>query len=282
MAFPDPRPDLARRPGPTARVRVDEWTAESSPRSREDRVITEEPLELRLAWPGTPAHRVWLTMRTPGNDFELAAGWAHHEGLIPSQGIARVAYCTDSTLAPEQEFNVVTLTLAGPPPRLPSERVGGASAGSACGVCGSDQVDRLVSDRPVPAWTGPWLSEEEVAELPELLRRAQTQFGRTGGSHGAALIDASLNVMAAREDVGRHNALDKVTGSRILAGNSTAAPALVTSGRAGYELVQKVAASGIGSLVAIGAPTSLSVGAAQAAGVRLYGFTRKERTVRYS
>lgn len=275
-------PGLARRPGPTSRVRVQEWNAGSALRHREDRVITEEPLEVRLAWPGSPAQRVWVTMRTPGHDFELAAGWTFHEGLIPAAGIGRVAYCTDTTLAPEQEFNVVTLTLAAAPSRPPSERVGGVSAGSACGVCGTDQIDRVLLDRPAPAWPGPWLSEEQVTQLPELVAAAQAQFDRTGGSHAAALIDSDLSVLAVREDVGRHNALDKVIGSRILANQPTGAVALVTSGRAGFELIQKTAAAGVGTLVAIGAPTSLSVATARAAGVRLYGFTRRDRTVRYA
>lgn len=272
--------DLPRRPGPTTRVRVVEHRREAEDRRREDRVVTEEPLELRLAWPGRPAQRAWLTLRTPGHDFELAAGWALHEGLLPPAGIDRVAYCTDATLAPEQEFNVVTLTLAQAPVREPADRVGGASAGSACGVCGSDQVDRVLSTRAAP-WTGPWLTEGQVLALPELLAEHQAQFSRTGGSHAAALVGTDGSLVVVREDVGRHNALDKVTGARLLAQKSPAGPALVTSGRAGFELVQKAAAAGVGALVAIGAPTSLSVAAASAAGVRLYGFTRGDRTVRY-
>ena len=110
--------DRARRPGPTVRVRVHEVTA-AGERTREDRLATEEPLEIRLAWPGAPARRVWVTMRTPGNDFELAAGWLVHEGLVSPASIHGVAYCTDTDLAPEQEFNVVTVTLVGASPAGP-------------------------------------------------------------------------------------------------------------------------------------------------------------------
>ena len=114
-----------RRPGPTVRTRVEELFADGTQRRHEDRLATEEPLEIRLAWPGAAARRVWLTMRTPGHDFELAAGWLVHEGLARPGDVAAVAYCTDVDLAPEQEFNVVTVTLAAPPaerPRAPPRR----------------------------------------------------------------------------------------------------------------------------------------------------------------
>ena len=108
--------ERARRPGPTVRARVHEITP-SSERHPEDRLATEEPLEIRLTWPGAPARRVWVTMRTPGHDFELAAGWLVHEGVASPSAIHGVAYCTDADLTPEQEFNVVTVTLTGPPAR---------------------------------------------------------------------------------------------------------------------------------------------------------------------
>src|SRR6478735_12827632 len=132
--------DRPRRPGPTVRTRVHELTA-TGERRREDRLATEEPLEIRLAWPGAPARRVWVTMRTPGNDFELAAGWLVHEGLAAPDVIHGVAYCTDADLAPEQEFNVVTVTLSSPPLTDPGHRhVGQSSGSSACGVCGKDSI----------------------------------------------------------------------------------------------------------------------------------------------
>jgi FdhD protein len=128
--------DRARRPGPTVRTQVRELTA-TGERRHEDRLATEEPLEIRLAWPGAPARRVWVTMRTPGNDFELAAGWLVHEGVARPGDIGTVAYCTDVDLAPEQEFNVVTVTLTGPAAADPGHRhTTQATGSSACGVCG--------------------------------------------------------------------------------------------------------------------------------------------------
>ncbi|MEO5852334.1 MAG: formate dehydrogenase accessory sulfurtransferase FdhD [Nocardioides sp.] len=278
---------LARRPGPTVRVRVTE-TVGSDHRVHEDRLVTEEPLELRLAWPGSPAARAWVTMRTPGHDFELAAGWATHEGLVeagvPGQ-VRGVAYCTDADLTPEQEFNVVTLTLAGPPRIDVTHRhagSGGAGAGSACGVCGKDSISAVLDVPRAPAWTGPLPDVDVVRRLPDLLRARQAVFDRTGGVHAAGLATAAGELLVVREDVGRHNAVDKVTGARVLAGESPAEAALVVSGRAGFELVQKAVAAGIGSLVAVGAPSSLAAHLAGEAGLALYGFTRPERTVRYA
>jgi len=266
-----------RRPGPHTRVRVREHGTRE--RNREDRVVTEEPLEIRLAWPGTPAHRVWTTLRTPGHDFELAAGWVAHEGLgVPTT----VAYCTDETLRPEQEFNVVTVTLAAAPPREPVQLDALSAGSSACGVCGTDSVDEVLGRRRTTTWAGDLPGEDVVRALPDRLRPAQRLFDRTGGSHAAGLFTAAGELVVAREDVGRHNAVDKVTGARVLAGADPAGAVLVVSGRAGFELVQKAVTAGNGCLVAVGAPTSLAVRLAEAAGLALYGWTGADRTVRYA
>lgn len=273
----------ARRPGPTVRTRVDELPADADPRHHEDRLATEEPLELRLAWPGEPARRVWVTMRTPGHDFELAAGWVVHEGLAAPAELHTVAYCTDRDLTPEQEFNVVTVTLDRPPARDPGHRHTAQSAGSsACGVCGKDSLDEALAVVAAARWTGALPAPDVVRRLPEVLREQQPVFGRTGGVHAAGLFTADGEALAVREDVGRHNAVDKVTGARVLAGHSPAGACLVVSGRAGFELVQKAAAAGVGALVAVGAPTSLSVDLARRSGLALYGFTGPGRTVRYA
>ena len=270
-----------RRPGPTTRVRVTEAGLERS-REREDRLITEEPLEVRLEWPGAAARRVWVTMRTPGHDFELAAGWAVHEGLVPAAGgVAGVAYCTDATLSPEQDFNVVTVSLHGAPDHVPHQHDALSAGSSACGVCGSDSIDAALTSR-APGWTGELPSPELVRRLPSVLREGQRLFERTGGVHAAALVTAGGDLLVAREDVGRHNAVDKVTGARVLAGDPPAAACLVVSGRVGYELVQKALAVGTGSLVAVGAPTSLAASLARRGGLALYGFTAADRTVRYA
>ena len=267
-----------RRPGPSVRARVQEITP-GGVRDHEDRLITEEPLEIRLAWPRTPAHRVWVTMRTPGHDFELAAGWLHHEGIGTPTG---VAYCTDQDLRSDQEFNVVTATLGEPPRRPPAARDPALSAGSsACGVCGSDSVGTALTVAAAQRWPGE-LAADVVRALPERLRDRQSLFDRTGGVHAAGLFDAAGTALVVREDIGRHNAVDKVTGARLLVGDSPAEAALAVSGRAGFELVQKALAAGVGALVAVGAPSSLAVDLARKGGLALYGFTRAERTVRYA
>jgi FdhD protein len=269
----------ARRPGPTVRTRVHELGTEGE-RRHEDRLATEEPLEIRLAWPGAPPRRVWVTMRTPGHDFELAAGWLVHEGLV-SAPPQTIAYCTDAELTPEQEFNVVTATLAEAPSRDPGHRHSG-SGSSACGVCGKDTIAEALA-APSPArWDGALPSPDVVRSLPDRLREAQAVFDTTGGVHAAALASADGELLVVREDVGRHNAVDKVTGARLLGGHSPGAAVLVVSGRAGFELVQKAVAAGVGALVAVGAPTSLAVDLARQAGLDLYGFTSPSRTVRYS
>ena len=263
----------ARQPGPSVRIKVHE-----DGRQREDRVITEEPLEIRLQWPGAPARRVWVTMRTPGHDFELAAGWVVHEGVAST--VHGVAYCTDTTLAPEQEFNVVTVTLDAPPASLPHQHEALSAGSSACGVCGSDSVSSALSTVG-PRWEGPLPDVEVVRRLPDALRARQVLFDRTGGVHAAGLATSDGEVLVVREDVGRHNAVDKVTGARLLAGVSAAEAYLVVSGRVGFELVQKAVAAGIGSMVSVGAPTSLAVDLATRAGLGLYGFTSARRTVQY-
>ena len=271
-----------RRPGPTVRTRVTEH-GDGSERRREDQLATEEPLEIRVAWPGSPAQRVWVTMRTPGHDFELSAGFSCHEAIATPSSIRGIAYCTDVDLTPEQELNVVTVTLTGPTDI--GHRHAGLSAGSsACGVCGKDSVTEVLdSVRGVrTAWTGPLPHPDVVRRLPDSLREGQAVFSRTGGVHAAGLFTAEGERLVVREDVGRHNAVDKVTGARVLAGVSPAEACLVVSGRAGFELVQKAVAAGVGSLVAVGAPTSLAVSLAREAGLALFGFTSPERTVRYA
>lgn len=270
---------LGRRPGPTVRVRVTEHTADGE-RRHEDRLATEEPLEIRVASPGVPARRVWVTMRTPGQDFELAAGFCVNEALAAPSHIRQVAYCTDVDLTSEQEFNVVTLTL-GVPTDIPHRHTGASAGSSACGVCGKDSVAEVLDIARGRRWSGPLLEPAVVRTLPDLLRDQQNVFSRTGGVHAAGLVDENGELLLVREDVGRHNAVDKAIGARVLAGQSTEVPCLVVSGRAGFELVQKAVSAGIGMLVAVGAPSSLAVRLAQDAGLAVFGFTSAQRCVRY-
>ncbi len=264
----------------TVRTNVDEHSDQPD-RHHEDRLATEEPLEIRLAWPGAPARRVWVTMRTPGHDFELAAGWLVHEGVASAVG--QVAYCTDQDLTEHEQFNVVTVTLDGPPARDPGHRHHALSTGSsACGVCGKDSIADALAVPSSCRWAGPVPEADVIRRLPDRLRAHQPVFERTGGVHAAALASAAGEILVVREDVGRHNAVDKVTGARVLAALSPAEACLVVSGRAGFELVQKAVAAGVGSLVSVGAPTSLAVDLAKSAGLAIFGFTSAERTVRYS
>jgi FdhD protein len=272
--------DLQRRPGALVRLRVTEQV-EGEDRVHEDTVAAEEPLEIRLSWPGSAARRAWVTMRTPGHDFELAAGWAVHEGLVAPEALAGVAYCTDADLTPEQEFNVVTLTTTSPVD-LEHRHAGLSSGSSACGVCGKDSIEAALTTTRGPRWEGRLPGPDVVRRLPALLHEEQSVFARTGGVHAAGLFTAEGERLVVREDVGRHNAVDKVTGARVLAGRSTSEACLVVSGRAGFELVQKAVAAGVGSLVAVGAPSALAVHLASQAGLRLHGFTQAERTVRYT
>lgn len=265
------------------RVRVREY-AEGRDRRREDRLATEEPLEIRLAWAGHPAEQVGVTMRTPGQDFELAAGMMSSQGVLVGTSLDQVAYCTDVTLTPEQEFNVVTVTLARPPVRPPAVRTSSLLAtSSACGVCGTESIDEVLAltargeQPPTPVDLSPAL----LTSLPDRLREHQRVFDSTGGLHAAAAVDSDGTLLEVREDIGRHNALDKVIGARVLAGRSPAVPLLLVSGRIGFELVQKAAVSGVGALAAIGAPSSLAVRLAEEAGLGLVGFLSRTRFVVY-
>lgn len=260
------------------RVRVSESKGATRVR-HEDRLATEEPLEIRIAEPGAPPYRANVTMRTPGHDFELAAGWLRHEGVIDSlEDLVSVAYCTDTDLAPEQEFNVVTVRLAAAPRRRIEGRVSGSS--SACGVCGSDSIEAALATRgsASPAT----LTLDVLRGVPETLRGAQTLFARTGAVHGAAALTPRGALLEVREDVGRHNAVDKLTGSRLLAGEPTRGLILGVSGRVGFEIVQKAAAASYAAIVAVGAPTSLAARLAAETGLVLVGWASPERAVLYT
>lgn len=244
--------------------------------AKSDLLITEEPLEIRLvAGSGKQKvrHTLAVTMRTPGSDFELAAGFLFAEGVITSRGeIQRIAYCADA--GEPQQYNIVNVELKSDtlPDLAPLERHFYTT--SACGVCGKAGLDnlrlryaKLDSDFQIPA--------ETVAQLPEKLRVQQGLFEQTGGLHAAALFDGSGNLLALREDVGRHNALDKLVGWALLENRLPLSQYLVlVSGRASYELAQKTLAAGIPALAAISAPSSLAVDLAKEFNLTLIGFLR--------
>jgi FdhD protein len=269
------RPNEERRPGPTVRTRVIEVLGEER-LAHEDRLATEEPLEIRLSWPGAAARRLAVTMRTPGHDFELAAGWLVGEQVLAPGDLGTVRYCTDVALEPAEEFNVVTVEAARAPLRLPDAR----AVSSACGVCGTGSIADVLRDRPAPVG-GPPIDLDVVRELPRRLGEAQPGFDRTGGLHAAGLFEVDGTRVLVREDVGRHNAVDKAVGHHVLAGTPVP-PVLVLSGRVGFELVQKALIARIGAIVAVGAPSSLAVSLAAEAGIGLVGFTRPDRCVIYA
>ncbi len=251
-------------------------------RRRPDTVVTEEPLEIRLSWPGVSAHRVAVSMRTPGADFELAAGFLLSEGVTASGDPPRsVAYCTDTDLTPEQEFNVVTVELHGQPRRHPASR--STTMSSACGVCGTESIDEIFTpdDDPIPVRTR--VAPGVVRSLPGQLIEHQRVFARTGSLHAAGVFDPTGSLVLAREDVGRHNAVDKVLGARQLGSVAYDEDVLLcVSGRIGFDIVTKAVAGRVGTIVAVGGPSSLALDLADRAGVTVCGFTRGERFVVYT
>jgi FdhD protein len=244
-------------------------------REHADRLAAEEPMEIRVEGPGSEALSVAVTMRTPGGDFELAAGFLFTEGLIGSRDeIRRVSYCED--LAPdEQHYNVVTVELTG---AFDAERLKrNFYTTSSCGICGKATLEHVevACARVAP---GPEVSREVISRLPNELRRAQRVFDQTGGLHAAGLFAPTGKLLSLREDVGRHNAVDKVVGEALLAGDvPLAGRILFVSGRTSFEIVQKAGVAGIPVVAAVSAPTSLAVDAAERLGMTVVGFVRDER-----
>jgi FdhD protein len=223
-------------------------------------------------------------MRTPGHDFELAVGMLYGEGLLEAAWLRGVSYCTDESLTPEQAFNVVTVELDRPPRREPAARYAGPGAGaSSCGVCGTESIEEVLALCAVRRPAHQVVVERSVLTgLPDLLREQQRVFASTGGLHAAGLFDERGTPLCVREDVGRHNAVDKVIGARLLTARTTALPVLCVSGRIGFEIVQKAVAAGVGLIAAIGAPSSLAVQLAGDAGLCLVGFVSPTRFVAYT
>lgn len=243
-----------------------------------DVVAAEEPMEIRIsAGRARVDMALAVTMRTPGNDFELAAGFLYGEGVVRErEDILSLRYCLD---APEPEkHNVVHVRLRSDalPPAEHLERH--FTMTSACGVCGKAHLDALEVRCPAPLAVGPRISATTIAAMPEKLRAAQALFGRTGGLHAAGLYDARGELLAVREDVGRHNALDKLIGWAFLEGRLPLEGGVVcVSGRASYELLQKSVMAGAPVLAAVSAPSSMAVEVAERFGVTLIGFLRGER-----
>lgn len=260
------------------RVRIRRHRGGPGERAR-DVVAVEEPLELRLAWQdpaGARKRSVAVTMRTPGDDFELAAGFLFSEGLLPGRSaLSELVYCADDG---PQRFNIVEARLR--PGVAVDESLLDRNfyTTSSCGVCGRASLDAVEARGCSVLPAGFRLPAALVPELPERLLEGQRTFRRTGGLHAAGLFDAEGVRRSVREDVGRHNAVDKVVGEALLDGRLPLSDrVLVVSGRASFELVQKAVAAGVPVLVAVGAPSSLAVDLAVRFGLTLAGFAREGR-----
>ncbi|TDS85407.1 formate dehydrogenase accessory sulfurtransferase FdhD [Nesterenkonia aurantiaca] len=240
-------------------------------RSKVDLLAVEEPLELRLA-----GESFTVTMRTPGHDFELVAGFLVAEGIISSQDHLRsLRYCAGTDEQGNQTYNVIDAELD--PALAPTSllRTRNVLTTSACGICGTTSIDAVEKTLPPRMPEMLQLNQETLLALPELMRESQALFGKTGGVHAAGLFDAAGTLLCLREDVGRHNAVDKVVGWALTQGRlPLSGTVLQVSGRASFELVQKAALAGIEMLSAVGAPSSLAVDLADRSGLTLAGFSR--------
>lgn len=233
-----------------------------------EELLVEEPLEIRL-----DGITVATTMRTPGNDFELAAGFCLAEGLLEKNPVSAIRYCgTDS--AADTEFNVVTVETAG---RINPTQTRLGTISSACGVCGTAAIEDLVQ-RIKPLDAVVQFDMDQLAQAASKMAERQELFSVTGAAHAAASLDADGNVLVVREDIGRHNAVDKVVGSLLLDDGLPANEfALFTSGRASFDILIKAWSAGFSAVVAVSAPSSLAVESAKRAGIALVGFVRGDR-----
>lgn len=257
----------------TARRRVSKLRAGTAT-TQADTLVVEEPLEIRVN--GSP---VTVTMRTPGADFELAQGFLLTEGLISRRDdVATVRYCQGADSDGVNSYNVLDVTLAPDVPAPEVDVTRNFYTTSSCGVCGKSSLEAVrLSSRHSPGDDPTRVPAAALTAMPEQLRSAQKVFATTGGLHGAALFGADGAVLAVREDIGRHNAVDKVIGWALendrvpLTGT-----ALLVSGRASFELAQKATMAGIPILAAVSAPSSLAVDLAAQSGMTLVAFLRED------
>ena len=269
------RDSPARRPVTPAQVlAVDNGVVNA----RRDQLATEEPMEIRVQGPGQEPAPFAVAMRTPGNDGELAVGLCFTEGILAAAAdVETIAYCltTDAEEGPEQPSTLVTVRLRRPVPEDLRERRYLAS--SSCGICGKAALDE-VEQRGVTVGAGPRVAASVLQALPEQLAAHQQVFDQTGGLHAAARFTTAGELVAVREDVGRHNALDKLIGHALLEGELPISDQVVlVSGRLSFELVQKAAVAGVSVLCAVSAPSSLAVAAAERFGQTVVCFLRGAR-----
>ena len=262
----------------TARRKVEHVDlARGTRASRPDSLAGEEPLEIR-----TGGQAITVTMRTPGSDVELVHGFLLSEGVIHSRDdVVTARYCAGSVEddgVPQNTYNVMDIALSPVAESLALQSVRSFATTSSCGVCGSASIDEIERISQYPVTPGsPVLTASDVAALPDRLREQQRTFARTGGLHAAGLLNVATGQLEVREDVGRHNAADKVIGAAVMRGELPCSDhVLVLSGRVSFELVQKAAMAGIGMIVAVSAPSSLAVDLADRLGITVAGFVRGE------
>ncbi len=266
-----------KRRGSKTKTRIKVFEGDTE-RRRPDTLATEEPMEIRLV-SGNDTQTVAVTMRTPGADFELAAGFLYGEGIVSSRDdVRRISYCVDPEVDAEQQYNIVNVELR---PGI-SYDVRSLErhfyTTSACGVCGKASLEQLELRGCPVIPPGPEVSGQTIYALPDKLRKTQRLFDSTGGLHAAALFDRDGNLLALREDVGRHNATDKLVGWALLEGKLPLNEHIVmVSGRSSFEILQKCLTAGVPIVCAISAPSSLAVDVARDFGMTLVGFLRGEK-----
>ena len=239
-----------------------------------DSVVVEEPLEIRIK-KGDQEEQLGITMRTPGADLQLAAGFLWGEGFLTSpEQLISVKVCGDRSLTPRQRANVVIAEVTQDAPDFSRKMDRRFTMNSACGVCGSENISDL-QKRGIPFVKPTTKSDAELSRLTDLLDKTQAIFSKTGGLHAALLVNPQGEVKYAREDVGRHNAVDKIIGQALMDGQLPLSDwTLVVSGRTGFEIVQKAITAGISAMVGVSAPTSLAVELAEQFGLTLIAFAR--------
>ena len=265
-------------PTSVAKVKVHKSDSDST---TSDTVVVEEPLEIRLKR-GAHEEQLGITMRTPGADLELAAGFLWGEGFLthPSE-LLQVKVCADQSLTLRQRANVVIAQISENTPEPPRTLERRFTMTSACGVCGSSNISDLHA-RGIKKVVPTAHSLSTLAAMTELLNNRQVIFAKTGGLHAALLVDPQGQPVYVREDVGRHNAVDKVIGAALMAGQIPLSGwTIVVSGRVGYEIVQKAITAGISALVGVSAPTSLAIDLAHEFGLTLLAFAREGRAKQF-
>ena len=271
------------RPGRSVEVDVVALDGAQSARKR-DEVAGEEPLEIRLV-AGGASNTLAITMRTTGNDFELAAGFVYGEAVVRRrEDLVAMDYCIDPQIDREQRFNIVNVELSSAAEAVDISRFERHFVtSSACGVCGRAQIDSLRDLGVAPLKDGVRVASSLLYELPQRMREGQRVFASTGGLHAAALFDGRGELLAVREDVGRHNAVDKISGWALLGSRLPLDGCmLMVSGRAGYEIVQKSVMARIPIVCSVSAPSSLAVELAREFNVTLVGFLRGTRANVYT